>query len=187
MWMIERDQWKFLTVLGVLLLAFGIGIYLPAYYQRSKIHERIDAAKAELGIDPAALAGLNRYHTRVIALREEVSGAQRYVPQVEEIASVLRGLTQSLDAHDTAQPEVLTGAARRFADYSVVPVSLRFEAPFPAAFGVLDRIESMPRLIRIDELHFQADARRLDAPMSVQLELSTFFSTGAERSKEDAS
>ena len=44
----------------------------------------------------------------------------------------------------------------------------------------------MPRLIRIDELHFEADPKRVDAPMSVQLELSTFFSTGDERSKEDA-
>lgn len=187
MWIIERDQWKFVAVLSVLLMGFGIGIYLPAHYQRAKIQKRIDIAKAELGLDPAAAANMSRYHTRVVALREEVSGAQRYVPRVEEIASVLRGLTRSLDAYEASQPEVLTREAREYADYSVVPVSLRFDGSFPAAFGVLDRIESMPRLIRIDELHFQADPKHLDAPMSVRLELSTFYSTGDEGSREGAS
>ena len=42
---------------GVLLVVFGIGIYLPAHYQRNKIQKRVDAAKAELGIDPTASAG----------------------------------------------------------------------------------------------------------------------------------
>ncbi len=178
MWLIEKDQWKFGAVLGLVLVGFGIGIYLPARYERSKIQTRIDAAKAELGIDPAAAAGLKRYYGQGVALRDEVSGAQRYIPQMEEIASVLRGLTESLGAFETAEPEVVTRQAKDYADYSVVPVSLAFDGRFPAAYGVLDRIESMPRLIRVDRLHFQADARTLEAPMAVRLELSTFYSAG---------
>ena len=156
------------------------GVWYPYHRVRGDMLRRIDAARQELGLSPDGSDDWTTLPTHVAMLREQTRGAQKYVPEEDEISEVLRGLTTSLDAHGVRRPEVTTRKIKHYADYSVIPVNVQFSAPFPDTFGVLKRLEALPRLIRIDSLEMESDTRRRRAPLTVGLELSTFFSKASD-------
>ncbi len=173
---IERDQLKTLAIIGVLFVLFAAAIWLPGHFTRQSLERRIDAARHALGVMPDQGAGLSEWYAQVIDLREQVRGAQRYVPEKDELAQVLRGLTAAMQQHQVTHPELTTRDVQHFANYSLIPANVQFSAPFPQVFGVLDEIEAMPRLIRIDRLDIESNPQRSDMPLAVTMELSTFFS-----------
>jgi len=190
---INRGEFKRVALLLVLFGVFGVGLWLPAHNERAALRERITEARHELGMDLSDTDKLPVLHQRVSRLRQTLEGSQRYVPREDELDHLLRDLTSAMQAHHAVEPEVVTRRTRRFSRYSVVPLTLRFRGSFTEAFGVLDRIESMSRLVRIDELSMEpTDEQSADAPLTVTIELSTFFaqgsggSAGAGRSDEEA-
>jgi Tfp pilus assembly protein PilO len=173
---IERDQVKTLIVFAILLVGFSVGLWLPARAERARLQERIDSARDTLGMDLAQSKGLVKLHQVVTELRQTCNGAQQYVPQEDEMADVLRGLTESLVEMGVREQEVTTREVKHFAHYSVIPLELNFHSSFPMAYEVLRQIESRPRLIRIDNLEIQGDLQKPQQPLEIHLELSTFFS-----------
>ena len=167
---------KWWVIGAAILCGLTFGLWYPYHRVRVDTQQKIDTARKELGLSPDGSDDWTTLPTNVAMLREQTTGAQKYVPQEDEIAEVLRGLTESLDAHGVRQPEVITKKIKHFEDYSVIPVSLQFTAGFTETYGVLKRLESLPRLIRIDELEVESNSRKRRAPLTVVLELSTFFS-----------
>ena len=185
---IERGELKRLVMLIALFAVFGVGLWLPAHNERQALRDRIQDARRELGMDLADTNKLPVLHQRVSHLRETLSGSQRYVPREDELDHLLRDLTSAMQSNHVIAPEVVTERTKRFSRYSVVPLTLRFQGSFTEAFGVLDRIESMRRLCRIDELSMEPteddDAR---APLAVTIELSTFFAQASGEGDGDGS
>lgn len=171
---IERDQIRNLGIVAGLLVALGAGVWVPAHASRSDLHERIEKAKRELGLDGAGAEELRRLNSDVLNLRDLTSQSQRYVPSEDELAEVLRALTESMATFGVTVHEVIVSDPQHFRDYSLIPVKIEFSGTFPAAYGVLRQIESMPRLLRVDDL--QMDGARGGNGVSVMVQLSTFFS-----------
>jgi Tfp pilus assembly protein PilO len=177
---IEKDQWRFLGVIAVLLVLFGVGVWVPATMERSRLMERIQRAEADLAAGTGETEELRRLTREVADLREVTRRPQRYVPEQDELAEVLKSLTESLAAPGVRVSEIVVSDPKDFRDYSVIPVTLSFDGPFLAAFEVLNEIESLSRMVRFDDLSFAMDPRRPSADVGVSLKLVTFFSPTAE-------
>lgn len=179
MW-IERDELRTLAVVLVLFVLFGVGVWLPARQHRADLRQHIEEARDTLGIDLADTHGLASLHQQVIALRQTVRGAQRYVPRQDELDSLLRSLTEAMNAYGVAEQEIVSQRVEHFAHYSVVPMRIDFHGTFPSTFGVLKQIEAMPRLIRIEELELEQAQQSPGEELSVTLQLSAFVAGDQE-------
>ncbi|MEE9212496.1 MAG: type 4a pilus biogenesis protein PilO [Phycisphaeraceae bacterium] len=173
---IERDQVKTMLILVSLSGAFALGVYVPNKLKAANLDARIAKARYQLGFELADTRSLRRLAEDVAQLQQAVSGAQRYVPQRDELADLLRQISHQLNDQQVGEPEFQTEPIRHGPDYSVMPVSLRFTASFPEVFGFLRQIELMHRLIRIERLMIEADTGDPTRPLKVEIELSTFFS-----------
>ena len=180
---IESDQIKTLSVLAVLAVAFVIGMWMPLRAHRKKVDARLDAATSNLDERRHNTRGLAELALNVDRLEATVNAAQRYVPARNEWADLHRQFSDQLELHHVVHPEIEQGQTRLGEDYNLIPVTLRFDGRFPDFHGFLKRIETMPRLIRVTRLKLDADVSDADAqPLSVLLELSTFFApTGEDR------
>lgn len=177
---IEKDQVKALAAAGVLLVVFVAAVLLPLRHQRGKYQQRIADAEQALGIDLREARGVSKLNDEVVELRQVVEGAQQYVPQSDELADVLRGLSEALTSHGIIEREMQTKPTTHHHAYSVIPIQLQFHASYPAVHGVLQQIERMRRLIRIDEVKIRGDRADGLAPLSVDLSLSTFIAKPLE-------
>ena len=182
---IDRSELKRLAILVVLCGLFGAGVWLPAHMKRETLQQRIAEARQELGMDLSETENLPQLHHRVQRLKQTLAGSQRYVPREDELDQLLRNLTRALQSNAVTEPELVTHETRRFAGYSVVPMTVQFRGSFPATFGVLKQIEAMARLVRIDRLQMEPMEATADAPLLVTVELSTFFAQGDRASDEE--
>ncbi len=179
---IERDRRRVLMVVAAVGLVCGLGVYLPARHTRAGLEARAEQARQEIGYD-ASKTSLRELHDQVAELRLGSHETQRYVPRTDELAEVLRGLTESLQAFGATVHEVVVGDIRHHRDYSTIPMKLRFDGSFPGAYGVLKQIEAMNRLIRVERLSLDTSVSDASSPVRVDLELTTFYTPDRDPGK----
>jgi Tfp pilus assembly protein PilO len=177
---IDFPQIKAILIIVAIALALGVGIWGPAAYQRSGLRATADQIHKELGTEPDATAQCGNIYSEVIALRREAEGEQNIIPDTDQLAKFQRRFTETLMTHGMTETNKVTQPIRHFADYSVMPVSLDFTGSFTGGYGVLQQIEAMPRLIRIDALKISRPVSNTEGPLQVRLKLSTFVSAKAK-------
>ena len=177
---IERDQIKALLALGGLAAFFVVGLWLPHFVQEHSIQDRIAALKAELEQDRGASRGLTNLAKEVGQIKQIVDNAPKYVPQQDEQAEMLRQLTTELTNQHVADQETLTQPVVNGTDYSMLPLTLNFRGEFPAVFNFLKNVEAMPRMVQVNNLSLQAPTGKLGQPLTVRIELCTFFAPSTE-------
>lgn len=176
---VDRATWRLIGILGVIVAAFVFVGIVPAAIERSRLNARIAAAEAELDSGEAGEAELRRLRRDVADLRAKVDQPQRRVPAEDELSEVLRNLTESAAAPGVAVHEIVVDEPHHHRDYSAIPVRMAFDASFPEAFSILQRLESMSRLVRFDDLAARIDPDAARAPVAVTLELSAFYAPEA--------
>lgn len=170
-----------------LSVAFGLGVWLPESRNLASYQERIVAAQEALGPSAFQPAMVDKKLNEVEKLRNELESAERYVPHGPELASVMRSLTQAVEAEGVGGQHFKTMETASYKHYTVMPVELEFEDSFAAAYGVLERIETMPRLVRVESLNLRLldeDNAKTTAPrMQASMRLSGFH-TGQQEARQ---
>lgn len=175
---VEREHVK-IAASAALVVAAAVGIYLPGHFSRADLAHREQQAEAELSGGRTSGPELLRLTNDVQHMRTLTSQPQRYVPQEDELAEAIRGLTESLAESGASVQEIVVNDAKHFRDYSVIPVTVKFTASFPSAFAVFTNIEAMPRLVRFDDVQMVGDEKDPGSPVTVDLALSAFYSPAA--------
>ncbi len=181
----DRSQWIVLSSIGLMCGAFSLAVWFPESRKQTDYQARIVAAQEELGpsfFDPAQMG---ERVSEVESLKEEISSSARFVPQRSELASVLRSLTQSVESGGVTNQSLQTREAKPYKHYTELPMSLEFEDTFSAAYSVLEQIESLPRLVRVDALNLRVldrdGAQQREPVMQASLRLSSFYTGGEEQ------
>ena len=176
---IEKDHLVVAAILCGLFAAFGLGVWWPEQSKMKAYSERITAAEEQLGPNfnqPVAIA--NR-ETEIEELREKVDSSSRYVPQQADLASVMRSLTEAVKLRGIDEQAFRTQEVREFKFYSEVPVELELEGGFDSVFSVLEVVETMPRLVRVDALSLRVQPSRnhfrTEPKIKASYRLSSFF------------
>ncbi|MEO0586500.1 MAG: type 4a pilus biogenesis protein PilO, partial [Planctomycetota bacterium] len=174
----QPAAWFAGTLIACLLV--GLCVDLPFRSVQSRQQDRIDEASRQLGLSPGANAELVRLYDEVEQMRHELDAAQQRIPAQDEIAQVVRGISEALALHAADQPVLTTGQTEHYATHSLIPVQVTFNADFLNTYRVLDALQRMPRLIRVDRLTISRDAERGDGNATVELDVAAFFSRPAE-------
>ena len=176
---IEKDHWVVACILAGLFAAFGLGVWWPSQIKLRGYQERIAQAQEELGPNFNQPEVILQREKDIDVLRAKIESSPRYVPQETGLATVLRNLTQAVNAQQIHSQTISTQAIREYKQYSEVPVELEFTSSFTAAYGVLREIETMPRLVRVDALSLRLQAAaegRISQPrVEASYRLSSFF------------
>ena len=171
---LENDQVKAVAVLLILGAAFLGGLWLPHNMKLKRLQARIDAAHKELGFQKVSPNELTALAQNVQVKRDTLAASTRYVPATSEIAELLRELSDRLEARKVVDQSLLTRSVEVGDEFSVIPVSLRFQGTFASAFGFLRDVEQMRRLTRIVRLELTGRPTRPNDPLDVRVELCTF-------------
>ena len=174
---IKRERLKTVVVILTMLVLFIGSVLVPYGFRDASLQRRIDTARSDLGIDRVDDTGLVRLYNEVKELRTQLDGRGRYIPDEDRISMVLQDFSGLINAPGVTGQEIVTVKPGRYADYNILPVKIQFSAPFATAFDLVARIEQLSRVVRIDRLDIKAEPDYPHQPLTVNLELSAFFTS----------
>lgn len=177
---IDRGQVVILLVLGGLMAVFVALFGRPHFQAASDIRVKIRQLEQQLqDILPASGAEEEATESRPEAdlTTAEIDIA---VPFNSELGALLEKLSGDVAAESVVVRQLEAKSVVEGSDFNRIPITLRFEGSFEALFGLLQRIETTPRIIRVDELDIRGGSPEFDLPLVVDIQLSTFFRTAEE-------
>lgn len=181
----DKSQWIVIGSIAAMTAAFTLGVWLPENRKIAGYQERITAAQEQLGPSFFEPGMMDERMQEVEKLKEELKSSARYVPEQPELASVLKSLTKAVESQGVSEQRFQTREAKTYKHYTELPLSLEFEDTFASSYGVLQEIEALPRLVRVDALNLRVldrDGPDLAAPlMQASMRLSSFYTDGEER------
>lgn len=179
----DKSQWIVIGSIVAMSAAFTLGVWLPENRKLAVYQERIVEAQDELGPSFFEPAMMDRRVNEVETLKNQLNSSTRLVPSQPELASVLRSLTEAVEAEGVNEQSFETREIKQYKHYAELPLTLEFGDSFAASYGVLKQIESLPRLVRVDAISLRVldrDIKKNTSPMmQATLRLSSFY-TGQE-------
>ncbi|MEM6755772.1 MAG: type 4a pilus biogenesis protein PilO [Planctomycetota bacterium] len=177
--MIDRLNRQSAAWLAGTVVLFGgliVAVDLPIRSMQSGHRDRIAQAERSLAGSSDAATQLAQLNDEMVELREETRSIQQRIPQANETAEVIRGISQAMERHAADEPILTTGPVEHYATHSLIPIQVSFRADFDNAYRVMDALRSMPRLIRIERMTLSREGGELGRPMPISLEVAAFFS-----------
>jgi len=181
----NKSQWIVFGLIAVLVAVFSLGVWLPESRKLAGYQERIVTAQEQLGPSFFEPAMMDKRMTEVQALKDEISSSARYVPERSELAPVLRALTEAVESRGVDNQRFQARESKHYKHYAELPLSLEFEDTFDVVYGVLQEIESLPRLVRLEAMSLRVldrDRKQEISPvMQASLRLNSFYTAREEK------
>ena len=137
----------------VALAAIGaVAAVVPSWRMVRHAESAIAVARSELGSLGERPAQLERQAAALAAAAAFAREHTKPIPMQGDVAGLVRGVSQYLDELGVRTREIATGAPVRAGGLICMPLSLTMRADFESVFAVLERVASMPRLIRARRL-----------------------------------
>lgn len=180
---IERNQWIVASVIAGLVLVFIFAVWVPESRKLARYQERIEAAELALGPNFNQPAVLATRMQEVEELQARMDSSDRYIAADPDLAELVRSLTEAAKANQVRDQEFSIKTNRDYKQYSEIPVELETRGSFDAVYGLIEAIEMMPRVVRIDGLSLRTVGRgsqRVQPEMEATFRMSGFFTERQE-------
>jgi Tfp pilus assembly protein PilO len=179
---VERDVMITASVIATLVLVAALALWMPTTRERTRLLADIQAAQVVLQQNVKIDAELAEHRSFVSDLKDELNMEHRRVPHGVNLGDLLRRVSTEVRAQSVTEQETQTLPIVHGEHYSAIPVVLKFNGSFPAAYGMVESIETMPRLVRVTGLNIDGDPLRPNEPLRVRIEMAAIF-TREEASK----
>ena len=180
---IDRGEWMDLAAAGAMVLLFGLVIYLPGQMQRSRLATELEQNEQRLEQELVRLTHLPQVKGQVSQLTEELESSAYAIPLEEETDRLVRRLSEALRREGLEAEELVTDPPQDRDGYSTMRVRMEFGCSFASLYGLLERIETKRRLLRVERMDLARNEREGEAPLTVRLELTAFTARMEEVSR----
>jgi Tfp pilus assembly protein PilO len=165
------------AIVALLVLLFYVGCYGPHTRQMNRLTSQIVLTQHDLQISqaqaqrlPSVTADLNRLRAQLADYKKLPSKSELgdFVAQINQLHS-------EADLHKWALN--ISGAPRRYDQFTEQQVTLKFEGDFLNVFNFLRQAEDMQRLTRVSSIVIHgADLK--DGVVQVDLSMDLYYSEG---------
>lgn len=166
--------WIALAALG------GGGFIAKPLSERARLGREIISLQAELAKPADDPEALERLTADLQTLRELGKGRLTPIPVESDIAGLMTAISGTLDELGFQQRDITTRPVKSHGDAQSLPVTVALDGPFIRIYEAVSRIESLPRLVRIERLRVSTDpARRTevhaDGSVHGEFSIEAFF------------
>jgi len=171
-WLSNRSQ--LIAGTAVAAAIFVLGAYLPQSRRLRALRSAVAAVQARVEDRAGRLAQCGARHDDLAQARVRLAGFEEAVPESENLGDLLADISRlAADLHLSEQ-NVTPSAAVPFGEVSCLPLEVRMHGSFAALFEFIRRIESLPRLARVERASLRAAADGA-AALECSLTLLVFF------------
>lgn len=150
-------------------VAFTSWIVRPQVHRMRELASLTESERADLADRSASLEALARAEREVADLRVRTGDFADRIPDHPAMGGFLEDLARVVQKHRLQSEAVQPGDPLPAAETVALPIAVKVRGSFPAVFGLLQDLERMPRLTRVE--HFAAKAEP-DSPGTVSAEMT---------------
>lgn len=179
-------------ILGWLALtaAGASALVAPPWSERSMLLRETRALTDELAKPTDGPEVVERLTNDLDRLREFGRGRMTPIPTDSDVAGLMGLISTMLTELSLDKRDITTRPAKSLGDASSMPVTIILNGPFTSVYEAIDRIESMPRLVRVERLRITSETEKNGMPSregTVRAELSIDAFYTAKSSDKGAS
>ncbi len=170
----RKYQWAVTALLSSVALAYLFYVFLPQMHSIREI-------RLQLSSKHDAVAQESKLSPTVGTVRCELEATQRYVVEQEarlirsdELPRMFGQISQIVNASGVKATRFEPQPAVAFENFRKVPITLSFDGSSLAVEQVIQRLESLPRTVWIEELKIDAP-RENGETVKAELQLAVFI------------
>lgn len=146
--------WVSLVSVGVLVMI------VPPAAARAKLGREVRSLDTELAKPADGPDVIDRLTNDLGRLRDFGKGRMTPIPTDSNVAGLMRMLGDTLTDLGLNQRDITTRPPKSFGDATSLPVTVVLNGPFTSIHEAVTRIESMPRLVRVERLRITSQSER---------------------------
>ncbi len=143
--------WFALAALG------GLALVVPPAKAMGKLRREVRSLQTELAKPADGPEVLERLASDLQSLRAFGKGRMTPIPNESDVAGLMGMLGETLDDLGLNQRDITTRPPKSYGDATSMPVTVVLNGPFTNIYQAVSRIETMPRLVRIERLRVTAE------------------------------
>ena len=171
---LSRDSLIVLGILAAIVLTYVLVVYRSQTSALDEVRTQAAERKRELEAN-------DRKATRVPPMIREIEKMKqrfnkdwdRRLPQRQELSEVLREIAANLAQESLANQIIQPGNPTRGQLFNILPITMKFEGDFLALARLLDRVDKMTRLTRIEQLIIQPSKK--GEGLAIELGMNIYF------------
>ena len=148
----KRDQLLVVGILVFIAALFLLAFYLPNTAELRQMKATLMKDREELTQRQKTAQTLPQLASEVRALRERVSDLDTQLPADQQLDQFLKSLTVHMAAESLELLAVKPEAIQKGEALDQLPIHVGFRGSFTGTCRFLRRLESMPRIARVDQL-----------------------------------
>lgn len=158
--MMTSDRWLPGIGLVILVCVSAGGLLWPSWSSGRVLRGEISQLEQELSkpkSDPEMIDRLSQELAGLNSLRDQ---RMTPIPEERDVAGLMRELSAMLDDLGLLEREITTGSAQTQDEASVMPMTVVLSGPYPSVAEAVTRMESLPRLVRVQRLRMALERSR---------------------------
>lgn len=178
------------------IAAIGVAaLIVPQSKALGKVRQEVQSLRTELAKPADGPEVIERLTSDLQRLREFGKGRMTPIPAESDVAGLMRMLSETLDQLGLTQRDITTRPPKNYDDATSMPVTVVLNGPFTSIYESVSRIESMPRLVRVERLRIttehpsrgdpKADPADLAGRVRAEFSIDAFYDPRASSGKPD--
>ena len=170
---LTKDNLVVLGILGVFVTLALLLVYIPQSKDLSDLETRITTRQRKLTDDSERAAVVPDLQRTVNLMKARYRGFDRRLPKRKELGGFLREISGHLVADEKlSNGEIRPGTPTRQELFHTLPIVMKFKGPYLALVALLERIDKMERLTRVQKL---TATQTKTGDLDIELQLNIYF------------
>ena len=170
---ITKDTWAMLGLIAVVTLGGAVLVFWPQGRTMEDLRAKVASENALIRANAERAAALPGMAQRVEEMKGLYQELDRRIPKRTELGGFLREISGELSAAQLSNQLIEPGNPTREELFHTLPIIMRFEGNYPALADLLQRIQTMQRLARVQKLRV---ARKSDSGiLEIELQMNIYF------------
>lgn len=168
-----------LALFGLLAASYFLVFKKSAQARMERMAKTEQMRRALADLDRAT-AGIDDVKGKIDELQRAINYFESKLPQRRQVETVLREVSQKVEAHRLAVRKINTLKSLKSAGYSEQPFEMQLAGDFYGFYSFLQDLEKLPRITKVTKMELSKIDNR-DGEMEAKLTLSVFYEpeTGA--------
>lgn len=164
----------FVVAMFGLLAASYFLVFKKANTERAALLAKIDEKQRALASLDQATSGIDDVKGKIDELQRAINFFESKLPQRKQVETVLREISQRVQAHHLTVVKINTLKNLRSAGYSELPLELHLSGDFYGFYSFLQDLEKLPRITKVTRMDLSKINAR-DGEMEARVTLSVFY------------